>query len=136
MLVVSPFSPGGLVCSERFDHTSLLRFIETPFGVEAPRLSAWRRSATGDLTSAFNFVAGDASAPSLPKPSLADLRVTISGPTPGAPWSLAQTASSIEALEKTSAGAYPVTVNSAPPPQEAGGARRPSGLVRCTPGRG
>jgi phospholipase C len=52
-LVVSPFSRGGYVCSEVFDHTSLLRFIETRFGVEVPNLSAWRRSVTGDLTAAL-----------------------------------------------------------------------------------
>ena len=28
-LVISPFSRGGYVCSQTFDHTSLLRFIET-----------------------------------------------------------------------------------------------------------
>jgi phospholipase C len=27
------------VCSQLFDHTSLLRFIETRFGVEVPNLS-------------------------------------------------------------------------------------------------
>ena len=32
-MVISPFSRGGYVCSQRFDHTSLLRFIETRFGV-------------------------------------------------------------------------------------------------------
>ena len=57
MLVVSPFTRGGLVCSDTFDHTSTLRFLETRFGVEVPNLSAWRRSVTGDLTSAFNFAA-------------------------------------------------------------------------------
>jgi len=57
MLVVSPFTRGGLVCSDVFDHTSTLRFLETRFGVEVPNLSAWRRSVTGDLTSAFNFAA-------------------------------------------------------------------------------
>src|SRR5205085_9983779 len=55
-LVVSPFSRGGYVSSGVFDHTSLLRFIETRFGAEVPNLSAWRRSVTGDLTRAFNFV--------------------------------------------------------------------------------
>ena len=49
-LVVSPFSRGGYVCSQTFDHTSLLRFIETRFGVEVPNLPAWRRSVTGDMT--------------------------------------------------------------------------------------
>ena len=137
MLVISPFSRGGFVCSDTFDHTSLLRFIETRFGVEVPNLTAWRRSATGDLTSAFNFVESDTSAPSLPKPSVADLRVTMSGPAAAVlPWSLlADTANSIEALEGTSVAAYPVTVNSAPPAREAGRPRRPSGRVRCARAR-
>ncbi len=66
MLVVSPFSRGGLVCSDTFDHTSTLRFLETRFGVKVPNLSAWRRKATGDLTSSFNFAAR----PRLSRPSL------------------------------------------------------------------
>ena len=57
MLIVSPFTRGGLVCSDAFDHTSMLRFVETRFGVEVPNLSTWRRRVTGDLTSAFNFAA-------------------------------------------------------------------------------
>ena len=64
LLVISPFSRGGLVSSDVFDHTSLLRFIETRFGAEVPNLTAWRRSAVGDLTSAFDFAAPDASVPS------------------------------------------------------------------------
>ena len=66
MLVVSPFSKGGFVCRDTFDHTSLLRFVETRFGVEVPNLTDWRRSVTGDLTSAFNFAAPDATPASLP----------------------------------------------------------------------
>ena len=57
MLVVSPFSRGGLVCSDTFDHTSTLRFLETRFGAKVPNLSKWRRKHTGDLTSAFDFAA-------------------------------------------------------------------------------
>jgi phospholipase C len=57
MLVVSPYASGGLVSSEVYDHTSVLRFLETRFGVEVPNLSAWRRETTGDLTGAFNFAA-------------------------------------------------------------------------------
>ncbi|MGH9920937.1 MAG: phospholipase C, partial [Nitrososphaerales archaeon] len=53
MLVVSPFSAGGWVCSDTFDHTSQLRFLETLFGVTVPNLSAWRRANTGDLSSAL-----------------------------------------------------------------------------------
>src|SRR5947209_8436723 len=76
LLVVSPFSRGGFVCKDTFDHTSLLRFLETRFGAEVPNLSAWRRSVTGDLTRAFNFVKVDTSVPSLPQPSATDSRVT------------------------------------------------------------
>jgi phospholipase C len=66
LLVISPFSRGGLVSSHRFDHTSVLRFLETRFGAEVPNLSAWRRSVVGDLTSAFNFAAPDRTIPNLP----------------------------------------------------------------------
>jgi phospholipase C len=55
MLVVSPWSTGGFVCSEVFDHTSILRFMERRFGVHEPNISPWRRSICGDLTSAFDF---------------------------------------------------------------------------------
>jgi phospholipase C len=69
MLVVSPFSRGGLVCSDTFDHTSTLRFLETRFRVPVPNLSRWRRRTTGDLTTAFNFAARPKSArPALPGP--------------------------------------------------------------------
>jgi phospholipase C len=75
MLVVSPFSRGGYVCSEPFDHTSQLRFLETRFGVEVPNLSAWRRSVTGDLTSALHSASPDVSVPPLPAPQLDDARI-------------------------------------------------------------
>ncbi|MEG9434091.1 phosphocholine-specific phospholipase C [Terriglobus sp. ADX1] len=55
MLVVSPWSKGGWTCSETFDHTSVLRFLEKRFGVEETNISPWRRSICGDLTSAFDF---------------------------------------------------------------------------------
>ncbi|ETZ96931.1 phosphoesterase family protein [Mycobacterium kansasii 662] len=54
-LVISPFSRGGLMAHDVFDHTSQLRLIEKRFGVPVPNLTAWRRSVTGDMTSAFNF---------------------------------------------------------------------------------
>ena len=68
MLVISPFSRGGFVSSDLFDHTSILRFLETRFGAEVPNLSTWRRATVGDLTSAFNFKAPDPSIPTLPSP--------------------------------------------------------------------
>ncbi|MFD5733145.1 phosphocholine-specific phospholipase C [Streptomyces sioyaensis] len=55
MLVVSPWSTGGYVCSETFDHTSIIRFMERRFGVHEPNISPWRRAISGDLTSAFDF---------------------------------------------------------------------------------
>jgi phospholipase C len=66
-MVISPFSRGGYVCTQTFDHTSTLRLLEKRFGVEVPNLSAWRRETTGDLTAAFNFgCAGDLTLPALP----------------------------------------------------------------------
>ncbi|MEV8319923.1 phosphocholine-specific phospholipase C [Streptomyces sp. NPDC059900] len=54
-LVVSPWSTGGYVCSEVFDHTSVIQFMERRFGVREPHISPWRRAICGDLTSAFDF---------------------------------------------------------------------------------
>jgi phospholipase C len=104
MLVVSPFSRGGFVSSEVFDHTSTLRFLETRFGVEVPNLSHWRRRVTGDLTSAFNFAARPRTGhPPLANPSGNGLCASYS----------------------------PVTVTPQKfPRQERGHRRRPSGVVR------
>ncbi|MEV1019561.1 phosphocholine-specific phospholipase C [Streptomyces sp. NPDC050264] len=55
MIVVSPWSTGGYVCSETFDHTSIIRFMENRFGVKETNISPWRRAICGDLTSAFDF---------------------------------------------------------------------------------
>ncbi|MFG3254294.1 phosphocholine-specific phospholipase C [Streptomyces sp. NPDC048172] len=66
MLVVSPWSTGGYVCSETLDHTSIIRFIEERFGVEEPQITPWRRAVCGDLTSAFDFSLKDTDRPELP----------------------------------------------------------------------
>jgi phospholipase C len=106
MLVISPFSRGGLVCSDTFDHTSMLRFLETRFRVRVPNLTKWRRSVTGDLTSAFNFAARPNSAkPRLPKPK--EMNVVCSSPQP------------------------PVVTHGPIPKQERGKRRRPSGIVKA-----
>lgn len=60
MLVISPWSKGGYVNSQVFDHTSIIRFIEARFAGNNPDLieqniTPWRRAVAGDLTSAFNF---------------------------------------------------------------------------------
>lgn len=60
MFVISPWSKGGWVNSQVFDHTSMIRFVEQRFGPHYPGLlckniTPWRRAVCGDLTSAFNF---------------------------------------------------------------------------------
>jgi len=60
MLIVSPWTRGGWVNSQVFDHTSLIRFLEARFASGNPDLvesniTPWRRAVSGDLTSAFDF---------------------------------------------------------------------------------
>ena len=57
MFVISPWSKGGRVNSEVFDHTSIIRFIEARFGIKETNITPWRRAVCGDLTSAFDFSA-------------------------------------------------------------------------------
>jgi len=66
MTVISPWSRGGWVNSQVFDHTSVLRFLETWTGVREDNISAWRRSICGDLTSCFDFASPDPTIPLLP----------------------------------------------------------------------
>ncbi|MFF3055366.1 hypothetical protein [Streptomyces sp. NPDC057909] len=55
VLLQQQHSPGGWVSSEVFDHTSVLRFLETWTSAigkppaACPNISAWRRKVTGDL---------------------------------------------------------------------------------------
>ncbi|HVX47127.1 MAG TPA: alkaline phosphatase family protein [Mycobacteriales bacterium] len=65
-IVVSPWTAGGWVCSETFDHTSNLRFLEKITGVECRNISAWRRKTFGDLTSALRFHDRPSDPPVLP----------------------------------------------------------------------
>ncbi|WP_020658641.1 phosphocholine-specific phospholipase C [Amycolatopsis benzoatilytica] len=66
LIAVSPWSTGGWVCSQTFDHTSLVQFVEKRFGVHNPNVSPWRRAVCGDLTSAFDFTGKDNGVPPLP----------------------------------------------------------------------
>jgi phospholipase C len=69
MVVISPWSKGGWVNSEVFDHTSLIQFIESRFAyknIKEPNITKWRRAVTGDLTSAFNFKSPNAATVPLP----------------------------------------------------------------------
>ncbi|HTW97655.1 MAG TPA: alkaline phosphatase family protein [Acidimicrobiales bacterium] len=69
-LVISPFSRGGNVASEVFDHTSQLKLVAARFGVEVPNVSAWRMKTVGDLTSALFSGRYDSSVPALPAANL------------------------------------------------------------------
>lgn len=59
LVIASPWSRGGWVNSEVFDHTSSLQFLEKFLGkkfgkkIEESNISTWRRTVCGDLTSAF-----------------------------------------------------------------------------------
>ncbi|HLI01285.1 MAG TPA: alkaline phosphatase family protein [Acidimicrobiales bacterium] len=57
-LAISPWSMGGYVCSEKFDHTSVLQFLERVTGVAEPHITPWRRTTFGDLTSTLRFTPG------------------------------------------------------------------------------
>jgi len=59
MIIASPWSLGGWVNSQHFDHTSTLMFLERfmreKYGksVREENISPWRRTISGDLTSVF-----------------------------------------------------------------------------------
>ncbi|MEJ1960793.1 MAG: phospholipase C, phosphocholine-specific [Gammaproteobacteria bacterium] len=77
MYVISPWSKGGWVNSQVFDHTSVGRFLEQRFGVHIPAISRWHRAVSGDLTSAFDFEHPERAAmPALPDASGSEARVT------------------------------------------------------------
>ncbi|SHU61247.1 non-hemolytic phospholipase C [Mycobacteroides abscessus subsp. abscessus] len=65
-IVISPWSVGGWVAGESFDHTSVLRFLEEFTGVREPNISGWRRKTFGNLLSAFGFDSPVRPAPELP----------------------------------------------------------------------
>ncbi len=68
LVIASPWSRGGNVCSEVFDHTSVLRFLEkwlshaTGKEVREPNINAWRRAVCGDLLSSFAPAGDDSKA--------------------------------------------------------------------------
>jgi phospholipase C len=68
-LLISPWSKGGYVTSQVFDHTSVIQFIEKRFNVHEANISTWRRAVCGDLTAAFNFVDPNDSSVKLPDTS-------------------------------------------------------------------
>lgn len=65
LVIASPWSRGGFVNSELFDHTSSLQFLENFLnkkfnkGIYEENITAWRRSICGDLTSVFRPYNGE-----------------------------------------------------------------------------
>jgi phospholipase C len=59
MVVASPWSRGGAVCSQVFDHTSVIQLMETILShqtgkqIRETNISPWRRAICGDLSSVF-----------------------------------------------------------------------------------
>jgi phospholipase C len=106
-IIVSPWTQGGWIASETFDHTSVLQFLERLTGVAIPNLSAWRRATFGDLTSAFGFPARGS-----PFPVLPDTK--------------AQLARAVQQVSTLPAPQFPTT-SQTPPTQETGPRPRPPG---------
>lgn len=65
LVIASPWSRGGAVCSQVFDHTSIVMFLEkfasarTGKEIKETNISAWRRTVCGDLTSTFTPYNGE-----------------------------------------------------------------------------
>lgn len=65
LVIASPWSRGGQVCSEVFDHTSMLQFLEKfvskkyKKNIKEENISEWRRTVCGDLTSVFKPYNGE-----------------------------------------------------------------------------
>ncbi|NNV55330.1 phosphocholine-specific phospholipase C [Limnovirga soli] len=65
LIIASPWSRGGWVCSEVFDHTSSLQFLEQFINIKSKQkvaetnISKWRRTVCGDLTSTFRPYKGE-----------------------------------------------------------------------------
>jgi len=101
MIVVSPWTKGGWVNSQTFDHTSVIRLLEARFGVHEPHITPWRRAMTGDLLSVFDFDTPDRAAMALPDASALPAKARAQAalpeprPSPGA------------ALPRQEAGARP-----------------------------
>ena len=72
LVIASPWSRGGCVCSQVFDHTSILQFLEKFLSAKAGRtiretnISEWRRTVCGDLTSVFRPYNGETINPPAP----------------------------------------------------------------------
>jgi phospholipase C len=128
--VISPWSRGGWVNSQVFDHTSVLRFLELVTGVAEPNISAWRRAICGDLTSCFDFNRPDFTVPELPD-TKALVRQADAASLPALPLPVPVPPDSVQALPDQEPGDRPRR-----PLPYAPGAEitvdRATGIVTCT----
>ncbi len=73
LIVASPWSRGGYVCSQVFDHTSVVQLLErlasrwSGKNVREENITAFRRAVCGDLTATFRPF--DGGSPALPFPA-------------------------------------------------------------------
>jgi phospholipase C len=111
-IVVSPWSQGGWVCGNVFDHTSVLRLLETVFAVREPNISQWRRATCGNLIDAVDLSHPVTSFPKLPSTGPEQERANCAG----------------KSLK------YPVYGGEPMPPQEAGTRPRRTGTSSGTGG--
>jgi phospholipase C len=90
-IIISPWTVGGYVATDAFDHTSCLQFIERVTGITETNISAWRRSTFGDFTSAFQGSATatppavPGSSPSATAAALATQQANSANPLPAIP---------------------------------------------------
>jgi phospholipase C len=72
LVVASPWSRGGYVCSQVFDHTSVVQLVERLMSrrsgkdIRETNITAWRRTVCGDLTSTFRPFQGGSAAVGFP----------------------------------------------------------------------
>jgi phospholipase C len=108
-IIVSPWTQGGWIASETFDHTSVLRFLETLTGVTIPNITPWRRATFGDLTSA--------------------LGASARSPFPRLPDTKGQLALAVKEVTTLPAPVFPTT-SQTPPKQQTGPRPRPRNTTR------
>ena len=117
MIVISPFSRGGHIATELFDHTSQLKLVSKRFGVELPNVSHWRRRKVGDLTSTLFHGKKRTEFPRLP-------RTSVLLPPDGPCAAVGQ--------ETESGGAGPSVPTKQRMPKQGGGSRPASHYFRMT----
>jgi phospholipase C len=136
MTVVSPWSAGGLVCSQTFDHTSPLQFAELVTGVQCTNISSWRRTVCGNLTSRASTSAPAEVAFPTNLPNTATL-VTDANNEESLPAPKVPTSGALPAQESGDRPGEPSATSSTPPrgptPRPTGSGSRPSTPAASAP---